>query len=725
MGKEGESMFGTFRNLLRSYLVLTLPAALIISAAACGGGGSGGGGDTPTVTVPTVLSTVPDDGATGVRPDSEVSIQFSEEMDAVSVFNNTTIDPNPSNVNYTWLSGSTLVRFSPAAGWADSTHYTITIGASAQDAQGTSMGSAYMFSFDTGDIPIATIISPAPGETNVGLSPVISISFSEPMDTGSVADNFGVSGYSGYLNLSWSGAGMASSLDVSFATSLTADTTYTATLLPFAEDQEGTSLGVPSSVTFSTGASLATGSVSGTIDDDPASAYDDDLEDTIVALFDHPFYYTDGPAPLITYCDSLGAYHFSYVAPGVYYLLALQDTNGDGETGGPDAILEAGDSLGIYDDITADPIESGFTSVVVTASAVTGIDFSLLDPEAIVGDVSYAGVDTTTASISDAYTGAFTSGDLTKDPLYGYQSRWDDSSQFDPDARIWHYAINAFFETGARMAFGNYYIGAYIDLNGNGDFDPDLDLDGDYEDGEPAGIFPGAVLINTIGQDAVNIDITAYDTITAFGAVQAITDTANLDGAPYEGATIGILGYPPLAATSGTDGMFYLPFTPLGFGESLALHAEPKSGSTLMPYNSQYGFATSADAYRPNSAPGKEGWSVMMVDPDVAEYIGSLACSVVVDTDLAFVAGNSNVLGGEVLFPTSNTVYYVDSQMNCSHSSLQDVSDGPNFFIFNVDEDDPLISGNRASVTASLSGPAVTVEIPVRNGEFTWVDLNE
>jgi hypothetical protein len=141
-----------------------------------------------------------------------------------------------------------------------------------------------------------------------------------------------------------------------------------------------------------------------------------------------------------------------------------------------------------------------------------------------------------------------------------------------------------------------------------------------------------------------------------------------------------------------------------------------------MPYNSQYSFVTSLDAYRPSSPDG-DGWGAFLVDPPVAQFIGSF-CGVNVDTDLAMIGGNSNLIGGEILFAAASTVYYVDTQFNCSHSSLQNVDEGgPNFFIFNVDEDDPLISGNRASIAASEGGSSISVDIPVRNGEFTWVQI--
>ncbi|UCG38804.1 MAG: Ig-like domain-containing protein [bacterium] len=709
-------------------IVMVVLFSLLLPLACGGGGGGGGEEEPPPVTVPTVISTIPTDGADQVPNDTDVIINFSEAMNPTSVVTGLNVASHSGTITAVWEVGNARVTLSFDPLLLEGTHYVVTLASSVLDAEGTSLASAYSFSFDTGTIPIADIVSPSPGQTNVGLDPVVSISFSEPMDTNSVAGNFGVSGYPGSLIFTWgdNGNGMYSSLDVSFATSLTPDTTYTASLLPFAEDAEGTPLGVSHQRTFSTGGALATGAIQGVISDDPQSNFDNNLEETIVALFDHNFIDTEGPQPVLASADAGGAYHFSYLSPGNYWVLALQDSNGDGITGG-DKFVETGDSAGVYSDI----MSLSLNTVTVAAVAVTGISFQLLDTEAISGEVVYAGTDTTDAYSpgSALFAAAFSTMDLSVDPDYGTESDTGSSDDFDSATKTWNYAINAYFGPPgfSRMDTGHYYIGAYIDLNGNSNFDPDKNLDGDFDDGEPAGLFPTAVPILATGQDAVGIDITAYDTITAFGQVEAVDDTTTLSGSPYAGATVTLLDY-PLQASSGSSGEFLMSFVPIG--RTLALHVEPQAGSVLFPYNTGYVTISADHAYKPVSEPSNDGVHASLVHPDVMTFIGAL-CGVTINSSRAQIAGqayysgggNPPIVGAEVLF-AAGTVKYIDTQFNCTHTSTQDVSDGPQFFIFNVDP--ALFAGNRGVIAASVSGGIVdTVTVPVRGGEFTWAELED
>ena len=712
-------MFGTMRRLPRPFFIVASLAVLSISVVACGGGG--GEDPPPVVTVPTVVSTTPADGTTQVPNDTDVILNFSEAMNPTSVVISLDIASYSGTTTAVWQVGNARVDLSFDPLLSEDTHYVVSLDAAVLDAEGTSLGSAYSFSFDTGSVPIAVINSPAPGETSVDLNPIISIGFSEPMDTTSVRDNFGVPPYSGSYDFTWgdNGNGTASSLDISFDSSLSADTTYTVSLLPFAEDAQGTALGVPYQVTFSTGVALATGAISGVIDDDPDSNYDNNLEDTIMALWDHDFTNTEGSNPVLGTADASGAYHFSFLEDGNYWILAMQDTNGDGQIGG-DKFAETGDSIGVWSDVQSLSIN---TITVTGGAEQSSISFDLLDTEGISGEVTYAGSDTVTAysSVSTVFVGAFSSPALSGDPDYGATSSTDDSDDFDSDTNTWNYAINAFFEDpgGQRMMTGSYFVGAFIDLDNDSSFDPDRNGDGDFDDGEPAGMFSSAVPIIDTGHDAVGIDITIYDSIMLFGNVDAITDTTNLDGVLYQGATVSLLDY-PLEAISNSSGMFTMPFAPLGV--NVAIHGEPQGGSSLLPFNSQYRDISSGDAYMPFTAPGADGIQLILLAEDVVSYFGTL-CNVTVDSSKAIIGGNFNITDGEVLF-ASGTVKYVDSQFNCSHTSNVSSTEGPSFFIFNADA--TLFTDNKGDISGSIGGVVTPTEtIPVRNGEFTWVELRD
>ena len=721
----------------RVILAISLVALMGVIFAACGGGGGGGGGSTtPPGTVPTVLSVFPVDGSDQVSTNTDISITFSEAMDKTSVQSNTSITSVAgtfSTVSYSWEALDTKMVISPTAAMADSTKYVVSIASQTLDAEGDSMAAAYMFSFTTGSVPTGLFTHPNDGDTNVAVATTVGAQFSEPMDTQSVEDSFGFmgAGYAGTLTYTWTNVDQ--DLEVSFSPQLSSGVTYTATLLPGAEDIQGTPMELYSKISFATGSTLATGSISGVISDDPDSSFDDSLGETFVALFDHNFMDTQGPQPTLTQSDASGAYHFSYLSPGLYYALGLQETNGDGELGGDE--LTSGDSMGWFSDITQ--LSAAFDSISVAAIAVTGIDFTLLDTEAIIGDISYAGLNTTLAYSSNAYIGAFTSTDISAmsgTPPYSAVA-WN-TDNFDPGTNLWDYSINSYFSSpfGTRLPTGTHYVGAFIDFFDDG-YDPDIDFDGDYEDGEPAGMFINAVNSVSIletGHDAIGVDITTYDAITLHGPIQQV-DLASPIGTgspfvstPYPGGEVSLLSY-PLKAAGDSTGDFTMQFVPLG--PTLAIHGKPAAGSTLIPYNSKYAVFTTADAWRPVSDPG-EVTEVNLISPSVAAWLGSL-CSVTVDTGKALIAGQINdsvtgnsVLGAEVLF-AGPAVKYIDTGMNCNNTTTQDMGGGgPQFLIFNVDS--TLYADNKALISASQSSTIIdSAYIPVVNGEFTLVDMEK
>jgi hypothetical protein len=159
------------RNIAR--LALLLPFA--IPAAACGGsddtgtaadagsgsdgGGSGdsgtvgdGAGDSvaPDTTRPTIVSTFPVDGATGVATTANVTVTFDEPM-APSTLTTT---------SFTLAQGTVLVAgavtyfddmatFSPTSDLALNTLYTATITTAATDAAGNALAAVHTWSFTT------------------------------------------------------------------------------------------------------------------------------------------------------------------------------------------------------------------------------------------------------------------------------------------------------------------------------------------------------------------------------------------------------------------------------------------------------------------------------------------------------------------------------------------------------------------------------------------------
>ena len=122
-------------------------------------------GATLDTTAPTVLSTVPVNGAINVPLNQIVTATFSEEMDPVTITNITFTVTGPGLpipgglVSYDPL--TKIATFSPDADLAPSSTYTGTITTGAKDLAGNALASNYVWTFTTGT-------GLAPGAVNLG-----------------------------------------------------------------------------------------------------------------------------------------------------------------------------------------------------------------------------------------------------------------------------------------------------------------------------------------------------------------------------------------------------------------------------------------------------------------------------------------------------------------------------------------------------------------------------
>jgi hypothetical protein len=531
------------------------------------------------------------------------------------------------------------------------------------------------------------------------------------------------------VNYSWSG--LDTNLVLSFTPELPDDTTITVTVFTIAEDAEGTPLGSNYSLTFSTGSSIATGAISGTISDDPDSPYDDVIENTIVALFTENVFSetsTSDAEPInVVDVESSGAYHFSFLEDETYWLIALQDTNGDGTIDE----LQMGDAIGAY------PNTSAMDSVTITGSAVSNVDFELYDPEAITGELAYAGAWTGELQTLEseltlyAFVGDFAiSGEMymTNDSGAIGTSADPEVNYYDGDSMTWIYFLNPFFEPDLSVSgtlfpetiapesrsyipSGNYKVLAMANLPGGGD---------------AFGFAENSASIAATGDDAVGIDIVLYDTLNISGRVELITSLGDGGNSYYEDADVSLVGWPLFEVTSDSSkmgtGSFDYPDAPIG--PMVALHGEPgaSEAADYLAYNSQYAILNTWD--------DNSDYNISLVSKTVAEQFATL-CGVTIDYNLATVGGNASydagggddgsTIGAEILFSASSTVHYLDSTFSsCSTSATTASVDGPQFFVFNV----PITADNTATIAASdTSYPVGSVTVPLRAGELTIVDL--
>jgi hypothetical protein len=227
-------------------------------------------GATPVVVPPTVISTIPLNGATGVPLNQIVSATFSVPMNPATINGTTFSLTGPGNTAVAGLVayaaiGNTLT-FTPAANLAPSTLFTATITTGAQDLAGTPLAANYVWTFTTGvassTVPpelVSTV--PANAATDVPLNQAVSASFSEAMNPLTITTaTFELAGPGGTAI-----AGTVSYDAIDFIATftptlpLTATTTYTATVTNGATNLTGNPLGTTGALNpwmFTTGASV-------------------------------------------------------------------------------------------------------------------------------------------------------------------------------------------------------------------------------------------------------------------------------------------------------------------------------------------------------------------------------------------------------------------------------------------------------------------------------------
>jgi len=115
----------------------------------------------PAPTPPTVISTVPINGATAVPINQALSATFSVAMDAATIDAATFTLSAPGNVAVTgvvtYVAAGSVATFTPGANLMPNTLYTATITTGAQDLAGTALASNYVWTFTTA---VAIVVVP-------------------------------------------------------------------------------------------------------------------------------------------------------------------------------------------------------------------------------------------------------------------------------------------------------------------------------------------------------------------------------------------------------------------------------------------------------------------------------------------------------------------------------------------------------------------------------------
>jgi hypothetical protein len=137
-----------------------------------------------TGVIPTVVSTVPANGATDVAT-NRVTATFSTTMDPATL--------NSPATTFTVRNGATVVpgvvtysgttaTFTPTSLLAPNSTFTGVITTAAKDVSGNALGANYVWSFSTGATPAVVSTDPANGATNVATTKTITALFNKVMD---------------------------------------------------------------------------------------------------------------------------------------------------------------------------------------------------------------------------------------------------------------------------------------------------------------------------------------------------------------------------------------------------------------------------------------------------------------------------------------------------------------------------------------------------------------
>ncbi len=231
-----------------------------------------------TAPPPTVASTVPATGATGVAVNTLVTATFSEAMDPATI-NGTTFTltgPGVTPVAGVVTYAGTTTTFRPTVPLAGITSFTATITTGAKDPAGTPLAANYVWTFTTASQPPAvTSTNPANAATNVPINQKITGTFSEPMSAATItaSGTFTVVATTGGASVTGVVTYNAASDTAIFtpAANLAASTQYTATITTAAQNPAGQAL--PSNYVwkFTTGA-LASATAPTVLSTDPADA---------------------------------------------------------------------------------------------------------------------------------------------------------------------------------------------------------------------------------------------------------------------------------------------------------------------------------------------------------------------------------------------------------------------------------------------------------------------
>ena len=220
------------------------------------------------LTPPTVVSTNPAGGATGVVVSSSVVATFSEAVQSSTVTGTTFTLKNSAGTSILGAvslgTDAKTATLKPSSSLAASTSYTATISTGVKDLAGNAMSTAKSWSFTTAaaaDTTAPTVVStnPANGATGVANTASITGTFSEAVQSSTVSTstftlkNSAGTSISGTVSLSAD----AKTATFKSSSSLAASASYTAAITTGVKDLAGNAMTTATSWSFTTAAAAS------------------------------------------------------------------------------------------------------------------------------------------------------------------------------------------------------------------------------------------------------------------------------------------------------------------------------------------------------------------------------------------------------------------------------------------------------------------------------------
>jgi len=455
----------------------------------------------PDVTAPEIVYRSPAPNATGAGVGQPLVVQFSEPVVYSTVDGSLAwISDGGQGVGHQTSSDDGVrFTFSPNDPLEYAALYWVTF-SFVEDFSGNTMP-VTTWSYTTTSVVDATpptLVSSVPANlaTNVNVNTNLSLTFSEAINQ--TVFNVQLSPDPGDGVPTWSNGGKTLTFDPDLP--LVDDQQYILAIFPDGvRDLAGNGIADVVVIHFTTGSALASGSIAGTLSGDPNSNYaSDPTGATVVAATYSPLLGDDFLVGGTDVVAGNNTYDIRYVRDEVYYPIAVLDSNDDG-----DIDPSTGDAIGAFG-IDLSTLDLEPDSVTISGgNRVTGVDFPLFDPSAITGTVQYeGGYDW---NVYNVLVGLFdTIGfDPTDPPVYATQAYWPE--------REWQFST---LDNG--LVDGDYYVGAFLDVNSNFQYDPAIDPAGLY-----GGVPPTAVNVES-GSDVLSLVITLQDPAVTAGPSHSV-----------------------------------------------------------------------------------------------------------------------------------------------------------------------------------------------------------